>query len=450
MTKIVLGIIVVVVIGAVLVFAFGLGRINLELARYYYKTGDLGKAIEFYGKALERMPDNVIANKELGLIYYKTNKYENGCENLAKVVEVAPEESEVFTPLGICYYNFGEMDKAGEWLRKGCDVDNKDRYLALTYYGMTLRRQRNLSEAVGYLEEAVEIEGEYEPAVRELALAYWETGEPEKAGELAGQVVAVSGEDIRMWWLLAESSLQKGDIEAAKSAFESVIELEPEDLDAVWNLALAYKETGEPEKATVLFEKVVERKPNDMERIYMGALLELELDNIDKAKDYAEKTRELVPDSLESHRLWLEIYRREAIKDNTLNQNVVEEAKAVLAVVPADIDAMILLGQAEINLGNFPDAIAAFETALNSISDERTVMLRKLLQEAHFAWGESAYNAGDKETAIREFQEAIDTDPTALNLVERAKAKIAELTVPPVETIVEDELRGEVLEAESA
>lgn len=91
---------------------------SVELAmthgKAYYQQGDFAKAVRYFEKVLEEMPDMVATNFYAGISYFEIEKYNEAGASLNKVIEqndnLFIDQAEWY--LGLCYLALDEKDQA--------------------------------------------------------------------------------------------------------------------------------------------------------------------------------------------------------------------------------------------------------------------------------------------------------------------------------------------------
>jgi tetratricopeptide (TPR) repeat protein len=80
----------------------------------YYQQGEFAKAVEYFEKVLEEMPDMVATNFYAGISYFELERYSEADESLNKVIKqndnLYIDQAEWY--LGLCYVAINEPEKA--------------------------------------------------------------------------------------------------------------------------------------------------------------------------------------------------------------------------------------------------------------------------------------------------------------------------------------------------
>ncbi len=110
---------------------------------------------------------------------------------------------------------------------------------------MVAQRSGDVELARSLLEETLELEGNYIPAVTELASLAAGEGDTAEARRLLGGASAVP----RVLFELAQLDISEGDFETAKQRLEQVVTSQPESTAAHQSLGIALRSMGETEQA---------------------------------------------------------------------------------------------------------------------------------------------------------------------------------------------------------
>ena len=148
------------------------------------------------------------------------------------------------------------------------------------------------------------------------------------AGDYAGAIakwtefMAVNPEVYQVNGNLGNAHRELGDIEQARAAYDALLAMEPDNQMANYNVGEMLVEAGEIEAAMPYFENVLETVPDDPAVYYNVAELYFSQREMESAIQYYERA---------------------------------------IAIDPGYLPAHMQLGFAQVNAGNIPGAIAAFE-----------------------------------------------------------------------------------------
>ncbi len=238
--------------------------------------------------------------------------------------------------------------------------------------------------------------------------------------------------------------MKMGKVTEAINEWEAVIRVNPRDVDAIFNIAVALAQVGRRREAIPFFEKVLQLKPEHVQAHQNLGIIYRDENQFAKAKHHLRRLREL--DSTYSEVVSTEIARcdeqeflNRMSQDNLgriakefassrlgkggtgseaagglvadalmalLNEDFGEAqrlADQALAVVPGDIQARLVRGQARYRLGLNNDAIADFLAVTQEHPD---------VAEAFFLLGTVFLAIGELEQALDNFQRVARLEPT--------------------------------------
>jgi len=156
--------------------------------KFYLQAADVSKlgncytcAYEFYLHALDYYPDNFHIHLSLGQVAKSLQDYEVAIGWYQKAHVLQPESELPEYYQGILHFDQAEYVKAEEMFLQAFDKNPKNDQI-LFYLGLNALRQKNNSQAISYMEQAAQLEGEfYLKTLDELALLYWNAEEFNKS-----------------------------------------------------------------------------------------------------------------------------------------------------------------------------------------------------------------------------------------------------------------------------
>jgi len=149
---------------------------------------------------------------------------------------------------------------------------------------------------------------------------------------------------------------EAGDYAGAIAKWEEFLSLNPGMYAVQGNLGNAHRELGDIDKASAAYEALLASEPdNAMANYNLGEML-VEADEIDEAMPYFEKVLESTPDDPAVYYNVAELYFSQRQMETAITYY-----ERAIAVDPAYLPAHMQLGFAQVNAGNIPGAIVAFE-----------------------------------------------------------------------------------------
>ncbi len=152
------------------------------------------------------------------------------------------------------------------------------------------------------------------------------------------------------------AAMEAGDPATAAAKYEEFLALNPDSHLVYGNLGNAYRDAGDPEKARAAYQKLLDVEPdNTMANYNIGELL-IGTGEIDEAIGYFETVVAAAPDDPAVYYNVAELY----FSERQMEQAIQYYLRA-LEVDPNFLSAYAQLGFANVNVGDIPAAIAAFE-----------------------------------------------------------------------------------------
>ena len=97
-----------------------------NIANIYYRKGDVNTAIENYNKALYFNPKLWQSYQTLGIVYFNIARFDLAESNMKKAIEFNPNSPEIHTQLGIIYLQIGQKEKAKNQFYETLRIDPKN------------------------------------------------------------------------------------------------------------------------------------------------------------------------------------------------------------------------------------------------------------------------------------------------------------------------------------
>ena len=192
-----------------------------------YQKGNYDKAIEYYSKAIESDPSNVMAYHNRGLAYFKTGNWMNmepfdkAISDYSKAIELKPDYADAYYNRGLARLQFVHFYN----MPFGPDVIEKFNG-ALDDFDKTLELDPDFTLAYAGKGNAYDLHGEFEEATR------WYN----KALEFKDQIVERWSNDALagVYTSRARNYMRTEDLEEAVLDYNKSLELEPKDPATLW------------------------------------------------------------------------------------------------------------------------------------------------------------------------------------------------------------------------
>jgi len=290
---------------------------EISSAKSYLNDNKLDMALEQANLAVEKYPDNATAYFILGKVYAEKKDYDKMAEAFDKSLEISKEhareideikEVHWFTAFkdGIDNFKNNNMEAAAQNFMDAVKLKPDDinayKNLALAY--------SNLGEnekAVSSLKTAVDIKPDDIDLKKTLGIAYYQAHQFEKAIETFQQVAESTQSDTSNTdtYALAIQHIafsydQLGKSEKAIEAYQKALEVFPGNTDLIYNLGRLYYMQENYEKAIEKFKEIADADPTDYDAVYNTAMSYLRAGKNEEAIPYFQKAIEIRPESFDA------------------------------------------------------------------------------------------------------------------------------------------------------
>jgi len=153
------------------------------------QEGRAEEAIRYFGQALERNPDDVLALKNLGNAYRQQGHMKEAREILKRALEIDRDDAEANFGLAMVFAREDDTRQAYEYFQKALEL-RPDYAEALNNLGVLYVRTGRSNEAVSSFEHCMRAAPDYDQSYLNLAKLYVLEGEPEKARLVLDQLLS--------------------------------------------------------------------------------------------------------------------------------------------------------------------------------------------------------------------------------------------------------------------
>ena len=151
-------------------------RMHLDVAEKMLPV-DATKAEKYYRKAIEAKgdqlgPKDVNAFNRLGIALRRQKKPKEAVSEYQQALRLSPEDENLYYNMALAFLEAGEPSKSEEAVSKALSLNEalaKDNEKIAYNIGLIYLKSKKREQAASYFESALEINSEYEPAVRILA-----------------------------------------------------------------------------------------------------------------------------------------------------------------------------------------------------------------------------------------------------------------------------------------
>ncbi|MFT4678227.1 MAG: tetratricopeptide (TPR) repeat protein [Litorivivens sp.] len=352
-------------------------EIYLSLASVYSQLRDHKNAISNFKLALKNSEDGFRDEIyiDLSLEYQSSGNWDDAIRTLHTALKSNPENETACYELAHCYET---CDRLGLGIRFFTDFLDEHPYSFSAWYnlGLIFMKQEDYKKAINALEFCVAIEGEFLPALHDLATAYFEADEFERAIDIV----------------------------------EDIFRLEPEDANLLTFAGEAYEKMEMPDRALKFYDRAIQADGLFMEA-YLGKAVALEMkDQIEDAVVYLEIAAELDKSGL-AQTMLAECYAKHGARDKAENNY-----KDLTSRLAHYIDGWLSFSDFFGKEGEYSLALECIEKALAENPHDGALLYRKVGYLHALGHGDQALVLFDYVCAsgYKELEELLETYPEIL------------------------------------
>lgn len=259
----------------------------------------------------------------------------------------------------IALHESGQLDVA-EAAYRAILQTNPNEPDALNLLGLILQDQGKSAEAIALIARALEIDPAFPEALTNLARAKRAVGDADAAVALARRAVALEPDLAEAQFQWGRALLDQRQWQEAVAPLKRAVALDPSLLDGHISLGNAEMARYEFHHAITAFQAALAINPDRLEPLVNVAACLQKLDRVNEALAYQRHAVTVAPDDPVPH----------AAIGGTLRQlgdlqGSIEACLRATTLAPDYHDALILLGNNSISLGEFDQAEAWFHQALS-------------------------------------------------------------------------------------
>ncbi len=365
--------------------------VRLKYADFQMRIGDFESAKSILNEIIRKAPDYVPAWNRLSEIALAEKKFDDCAALVNRILLRDPENYEALLLRGRLKLAQGEPAKAVGELERMATAYARVPQVHFQL-GLAHLLNRDLPKALGSLNQAIALDGNYTEAILVLAELNIRRGDPASAIALLTQLIKKNpqlgqayvslatayqaaknpDEALTVYRRMAEAfpkdpqpyllmGLLGGQTKAEESrkAFEKAFELAPDRLDVLEQLVRLDVAEKRYQTAMNRLQVPLEKHPDAVGYKLLQAQVFLAQGNTNQAEAILVKTIALEPNSRGAYLMLAQIY-----VDTKKQAEALQSLRAVLAKTPKDVPALMMIGMIYEETGNFSAAQQAYEKVL--------------------------------------------------------------------------------------
>ncbi len=257
-----------------------------DLGVLYYTAGNKEKAHQFYEKAVELDPDNMVFQKNLADFYFvELGKAKDALRIYIKVLETHPDDVETlliaghicvalhkFKDAGFFYWRVLEHEPSNAAAKNNLDKLDKMKPNApepkspqeMYQEIQPLLNNGDPDKAIGALEELLQSYPDTALVHNDLGVLYYHTGDKDKARDHYEQATRLMPENINFQKNLADFYYVELDrIEDSLKIYVGILKTDPRDVEALLATGQICKALKKTDDARDFFKRVLEIEPRN-------------------------------------------------------------------------------------------------------------------------------------------------------------------------------------------
>jgi tetratricopeptide (TPR) repeat protein len=398
----------------------------LELGAFYHGKEDFEKAVRAYRKALELRPDLVPAYLGLGVARRRLGDVDGAISDLRKGFQLDPRDREIGFNLATIYHlDKGMVEEAMAIYKELLAMDPRDPAV-LHNLGLALMEKGEKDEAISKIREALSIEPDNPYIMTSLGVALSSVGKDEEALSMWEKALKIDEDFVPALLCLGNHYSSKGSYGEAERIFRRILEREPDaGPDIYMKLAMCIYLQGRKEEAAQELEGISKEMESPDLYNLLGMMYK-EIGKVEKARDSYEKALILDPDNLIAKEAINEL--RSPIRGGGMEGKKAEEIGKGLFKVeyhpePIEVRRGMEIpkpsGDSPFIHANMAMSYATFGFLEKAREEaEKALKMDPACWEARIALGNILLTSGDAEGALKEYRKALEqrpSDPTIYN-----------------------------------
>ena len=201
----------------------------------------------------------------LGTFYWTRGDAESAAQAFEKAQSLAPDLPEAYNNLGLIFAQQEEHEEAIAAFRRALELEPG---IATTEHnlGASLQATHNYEEAIGHYQTSLALGGPQVSTLLNMAIAYFEAGQPEDAELVAHQVLRLEPDLAPAYTVLGALALEAEQPELALSELQRATELDAGYGQAHFYMGLAHKSLNQPTEAIAAFERALVHATDEVTR----------------------------------------------------------------------------------------------------------------------------------------------------------------------------------------
>lgn len=237
--------------------------------REVYGRKKIEELIQELEKAKARDKDDFISRNLLGVLYAKKRLWQQAVASLQEALRIQPQDVDALTNLGWIFTELKRYEEARQKFQEALRLRPDYARAHAGLGGIYAEADRDWKAAIAEYLKALHVEPENATYLSDLAWAYYQAGQVDRAIEVFRKAIALKPDYVVAHANLGWAYLKKGEVEAAAAHFQEALNLDPNSPFARFGFAKALEALGREAEAAGEYQKAWRLSKNDLYLLYL-------------------------------------------------------------------------------------------------------------------------------------------------------------------------------------
>lgn len=207
--------------------------LHMQMGTRYLEMGMLDVAKENLETALRLDSGNGEIHNAMAVFYERIKEYNLAAEQYESAVNKSPDNFSIKSNYGRFLCDRGEFDKSMAILKQALDAPmNNRQWYAFTSMGICYVKQNDLQHGEEYLRQALQLQGDYPPALLEMQKISYEKRQYMSARAFLERYLAVGKHTPESLWIAFQTERSLGNSKIADEYGEQLLTAFPASKEA--------------------------------------------------------------------------------------------------------------------------------------------------------------------------------------------------------------------------
>lgn len=258
-----------------------IGTEYLQLARDYEKENNAPKAVQFYKKALEFLPDDLEASFSYANFLYNQNNIEQAIEQYKKSLNLKTDSPSLHYNLGVCLEKKDQKDEAISHFKEALRL-NPGYTNAYLRVGNLLKNQKKQEEALSFFERGLQTTPHALDLLNAAAGLLKDLNRFEEAINYYRSACEQNPQNLSCLLELGNTYNMINCWPEALECYKKILEIRPNTHEVLYNFGYTLKKMGYVQESIEVYDKVLKMSPEYPQARFSRSLAYLSLGDFNR------------------------------------------------------------------------------------------------------------------------------------------------------------------------